>query len=94
MICRALRAPDRECVVYDDGRTLLRDLRRETFDAFVMDWHVPHVSGPEIVQWVRRHASSQTPILFVPVAMPNRTSSTAWRPARTTTWSSPWDAPN
>lgn len=65
VICRALREPGRECVVYEDGRHLLRELRRETFDAFVVDWHVPHVTGPEIVQWVRRHASTRTPILFV-----------------------------
>ncbi len=65
VIRRALEALDHTCHVYDDGRTLLRDLHRESFDAYVLDWHVPHVTGPEIVRWLRRHAAHRVPILFV-----------------------------
>lgn len=51
--------------VYADGAVLLRELHRARFDALIVDWHVPRVSGPEIVRWVRRHFEVRVPILVV-----------------------------
>ncbi|VTU31867.1 Sensory transduction protein regX3 [Variovorax sp. SRS16] len=42
-----------------------RELRRETFDLLILDWHLPDTTGPEIVQWVRNHLQARIPILFV-----------------------------
>lgn len=54
-----------ECHVYTEGRTLLRDLHRTSFDIFIIDWAVPHVEGTEIVRWIRRNIEERVPVLFV-----------------------------
>ena len=61
----ALARLDHDCHLFDDGRALLRALHRDRFDMFILDWHVPHVEGPEVVAWVRRHIREQVPVLFV-----------------------------
>jgi len=53
------------CRTYTTGAALLKDLRRETFDLLIVDWHLPDTTGPEIVGWVREHIGADLPILFV-----------------------------
>lgn len=53
------------CHVFPDGRTMLRQLQRNSFDLFVLDWRVPHVEGPEVVRWIRRNIPERVPVLFV-----------------------------
>lgn len=64
-IQQLLEAMGCECLVYEDGRTLLRDLHRASFDLFMIDWTVPHVEGPDIVRWIRRNISEPVPIVFI-----------------------------
>jgi DNA-binding response OmpR family regulator len=47
------------------GKTLLRALRRETFDLLILDWELPDISGVEVMRWARRNLEEATPILFV-----------------------------
>lgn len=54
-----------ECHGYGDARTLLRDLRTQTFDLLVLDWSLPDVEGPTVVRWIREEIGSRLPILFV-----------------------------
>jgi DNA-binding response OmpR family regulator len=54
-----------ECHGYADARTLLRDLRTQTFDLLVLDWSLPDVEGPTVVRWIREELASRLPILFV-----------------------------
>ena len=57
------------CHAFASGRALMRELRRESFDLLVLDWHVPDISGPEVLKWVREEADQRTeqriPVLFV-----------------------------
>lgn len=53
------------CHTYLDGAALIKALRRESFDLLILDWYLPDMNGPEIVQWVRKHIGSKMPILFV-----------------------------
>jgi DNA-binding response OmpR family regulator len=54
-----------KCLTYTAGGTLLRALRLETFDLLVLDWHLPDISGPEVVRWARENLDDPVPILFV-----------------------------
>jgi len=54
-----------ECHLYTEARTLLRDLRLQTFDLLILDWTLPDLSGPQVVKWVRETLASRIPILFV-----------------------------
>lgn len=53
------------CVLFQAGELLRRALQRETFDLLILDWHLPDISGPEIVCWVRATLEDRVPILFV-----------------------------
>ncbi|MDH5858484.1 response regulator transcription factor [Lampropedia aestuarii] len=53
------------CYTYSDGVSLLKDLRRQTFDLLIVDWHLPDMDGPRVVESVRKSIGSNIPILFV-----------------------------
>ena len=53
------------CHTYPTGAQLLRDIRHETFDLLIVDWHLPDMEGPEVVTAVRQMTGRQLPILFV-----------------------------
>jgi two-component system response regulator RegX3 len=44
------------------GKAIVREAARESFDLFLLDWHVPDLSGEEVLKWLR------------PVVTPNRIS--------------------
>jgi two-component system, OmpR family, response regulator RegX3 len=37
-------------VVFPDGNSILHGLLKDTFDLFVLDWHVPGPSGLEVLK--------------------------------------------
>jgi two-component system, OmpR family, response regulator RegX3 len=47
---------------FESGQDLLRALPHETFDALVLDWNVPDMTGLEVLVRLRR--SSSVPVLF------------------------------
>ncbi|AMM24955.1 response regulator transcription factor [Variovorax sp. PAMC 28711] len=54
-----------ECHGFSDGRSLLRELRQQTYDLLILDWSLPDVQGPNVVKWIRQDLNSRLPILFV-----------------------------
>src|SRR5690606_5284997 len=66
---QAIQAPMVEagyaCQWFVDGRALLRDLQRNTYDLFILDWQVPHLDGAEVLGWIRRNLSTTVPVIFV-----------------------------
>ncbi|HZZ13879.1 MAG TPA: response regulator transcription factor [Paraburkholderia sp.] len=53
------------CHGYTEGRALLKQLRRQTFDLLVLDWNAGDVSGEEVLRWVRKNLSERLPVLFM-----------------------------
>ena len=47
---------------FQHGEMLLRELVHESFDALLLDWNVPDISGIEVLRRVRRE--STVPVLF------------------------------
>lgn len=64
-IKQATEAMGHVCHTHLNGADLLREMRRETFDLLIVDWHLPDTTGPEVVRWVRKNVGAQLPILFV-----------------------------
>ncbi|MGJ7495091.1 response regulator transcription factor [Variovorax sp. RT4R15] len=64
LIKHTMEGIDHECHCYAEGKTLLRDLRQQSFDLLVLDWNLPDVNGPAVVQWIRQDLASSIPILF------------------------------
>ncbi len=51
--------------VFGDGNSILRALLRDTFDLFVLDWHVPGPTGFEVLEHIRQNAKLQSPVVFL-----------------------------
>jgi DNA-binding response OmpR family regulator len=60
-----LSASGHSVVVFSDGNALLRGLLKDTFDLFVLDWHVPGPNGLEVLKHLRQNAKLQTPVFFL-----------------------------
>lgn len=54
------------CEAFSSGRLMLRALRRDSFDLFLLDWSVPDLSGMEVLKWVRaKKNENHIPVLFI-----------------------------
>ena len=65
LISHAISSLGHDCQGFERGQALIRQMRRDTFDFLVLDWHLPDMTGPEIVTWVRNKVEHRIPILFV-----------------------------
>ena len=50
---------------YERGGDFLREVARESFDVFLLDWMIPDKSGMEVLDWVRANLKESVPVLFV-----------------------------
>ena len=46
------------------GKAIVREASRESFDLFLLDWHVPDMSGEDVLKWLREKQQSTVPVLF------------------------------
>ena len=42
---------------FQDGREIMKQAGRESFDLFILDWQVPDVSGADVLKWLRANVS-------------------------------------
>jgi DNA-binding response OmpR family regulator len=64
-ISSLLREAGHRVYGFNRGRTMLNQLRCETFDLIVLDWEVPDVSGFDILLAIRANLGLKTPVLFL-----------------------------
>jgi len=50
---------------FERGRDFLREVARESFDFFLLDWMIPDKSGTEVLAWIRANLKERVPVLFV-----------------------------
>lgn len=65
LIRHTMVAMGHECHGFTEGKTLLRELRQQTFDLLILDWSLPDIPGPTVVKWIRNDLASSLPVLFV-----------------------------
>ncbi len=65
MVQQILTFAGHDCHIFVDGKSILRQLKRESYDLLVLDWQLPDLTGPEVVQWVRANLEGHIPILFL-----------------------------
>ena len=49
---------------FASGKAIVREATRESFDLFILDWHVPDLSGEEVLKWLRDKQRSTVPVMF------------------------------
>ena len=54
-----------QCHIYPSGKSVIKVLRRASFDFLIVDWHLHDISGTSVVLWVRQHYETHIPILFL-----------------------------
>ena len=52
-------------VHFSDGHKIMQGLLKDTFDLFVLDWHVPGPDGLQVLQHLREHRKLNTPVIFL-----------------------------
>jgi two-component system, OmpR family, response regulator RegX3 len=50
---------------FERGAQLLRALELDSFDALLLDWNIPDISGLEVLKRVRQQLRSRIPIVFI-----------------------------
>ena len=50
LIKRWLESAGHQCHHFDRGHALQRALAQESFDAFVLDWHLPDIDGLQVMK--------------------------------------------
>lgn len=65
LVCQVLKSAGHTCYPFQSGKEMLNQLRRESFDLLIIDWQVPDLSGPEVLQWAREKLSPNLPVLFM-----------------------------
>ena len=63
LICRWLEGAGHACHHFDRGHALRRSLARESFDLYLLDWHLPDADGLEILAEIRAR-SPRSPVIF------------------------------
>lgn len=53
------------CTSFEQGKTLRRALRHETFDLLVLDWNVPDLDGIELLHWLRNYQKNEVPVIVL-----------------------------
>lgn len=64
LIKRWLESGGHQCHHYDRGHALQRALAEESFDVFVLDWHLPDTDGLQVMKEIRMRAP-QAVVVFV-----------------------------
>jgi len=64
-VSETLTEAGHHCYVFAEGRALIHRMQRETFDLVTLDWNVVDMQGDIILSWIRKHTTSNLPILFM-----------------------------
>jgi DNA-binding response OmpR family regulator len=63
LIRRWLEGAGHSCHHFDRGHALRRSLARESFDLYILDWHLPDLDGLEVLKEIRAR-SPRSPVIF------------------------------
>ena len=53
------------CHTYATGQSLLDALTTASFDLLLVDWELPDINGPDVMNTVRNEMKIDTPIIFI-----------------------------
>lgn len=60
-----LEASGHTCHVFPTARQAQREISRESFDLFVIDWQLPDFSGDQLLKYIRETLDHWVPAMFV-----------------------------
>ena len=60
-----LQAAGYNCKEFSTGQSLLDELKSTNYDLMLVDWELPDINGPEVMQVIRHKLNMDTPIIFI-----------------------------
>jgi two-component system, OmpR family, response regulator RegX3 len=60
-----LKIAGHSCENFDNGKLFVRKVKRDSYDALILDWMVPDMDGFQVLRWVRENFDWRIPIVFV-----------------------------
>jgi two-component system, OmpR family, response regulator RegX3 len=60
-----LRGAGHQVHTFERGTAFVRTLKHESFDALLLDWNLPEVSGIEVLREMRERLRSRIPVIFI-----------------------------
>ncbi len=54
-----------ECTSFADGKSLIAALKTQRFDILILDWHLPDMTGKDVIEWVRRNIGENIIVMFL-----------------------------
>jgi DNA-binding response OmpR family regulator len=54
-----------QCSAFANGRDIIAQLKRETFDLILLDWNMPGLSAIDVIEWVRQGLSDVPRIIVL-----------------------------
>ncbi len=64
-ITSALSEAGYSCVTMSNGREVVSELRRDTFDLLLLDWNMPGMTGLEVIQWSQENLDPVPPAIVL-----------------------------
>jgi DNA-binding response OmpR family regulator len=65
LICQVLTAAGHTCQSFDSGKELLGQLRKDSVDMLILDWHVSDLTGVEVLRRAKEKLPANTPMMFL-----------------------------
>jgi len=60
-----LIADNYKCDIFSTGQSLLDQLKSSSYDLLLVDWELPDINGPEVMQIIRQTLKLDTPVIFI-----------------------------
>jgi DNA-binding response OmpR family regulator len=62
---QTLRLAGHQCSTFTNGRDVIAQLKRETFDLILLDWNMPGFSAIDVIAWVRQNLTDVPRIIVL-----------------------------
>ncbi|MEX2480726.1 MAG: response regulator transcription factor [Gammaproteobacteria bacterium] len=60
-----LKTAGHTCEQFDNGKSFVRNIKHDSYDALILDWMVPDMDGFQVLRWVRENFDWPIPVVFV-----------------------------
>jgi DNA-binding response OmpR family regulator len=66
LVCQVLESAGHACHPFGNGKEILNQLRRDSYDMLILHWHLnPDIGCADVLRWAKERLSPNLPVLFM-----------------------------